>query len=227
MHALDVYLGTVQPLPASGRLSGIAKRRSLATHWLGPEGLVGDQQADRKVHGGPEKALHYYPQAHYQALALRFPEQASRLCPGALGENLSGALNESDIRFGDVWQWGEARLQLSQPRQPCWKIDEWMETDGMAAHIARHGLTGWYWRVLQVGQVSAADGLVCVHQGTGPTLQAAMALWEDHRPDPEALRALAQAPGLARRWREKIEQRLRWLDEEQARTASPEPGEKS
>lgn len=208
-----LYTGRIQPLPGSGRDTGMLKTPIDSPIAIGEEGLAGDQQADRRVHGGPDKAVHLYPAEHYARLAARFPEAASQLMPGTIGENLScTGLTEDDIHLGDVFQLGSARLQLSQPRSPCWKIDTRYDCEGMAAYIADTGLTGWYWRVLTPGIAARGDALNLVerHQGT-PTLAAAMALLRTHRPSPDALAAIAAAPGVASGWRSKIEQRVQWL----------------
>lgn len=208
-----LYTGRIQPLPGSGRDTGMLKMPVADVIAIGPEGLAGDQQADRKVHGGPDKAVHLYPAEHYARLAARFPEVADRLIPGTIGENIScTGLTEENIHLGDVFQLGSAHLQLSQPRNPCWKIDTRYDSDGMAAYIAEAGLTGWYWRVLTPGIARSGDALCLVERHEGmPTLAAAMALWHAHRPSADALAAIAAAPGIASGWRDKIEQRIEWL----------------
>jgi hypothetical protein len=89
MARITLFTGGIQPLPESGRPTGMYKTRVDAPIALGTEGFAGDQQADRRVHGGPDKAVHLYPARHYARLAARFPEAAAQLVPGALGENLS------------------------------------------------------------------------------------------------------------------------------------------
>ncbi|UCV07999.1 MOSC domain-containing protein [Dechloromonas denitrificans] len=213
MAKISLFVGGIRPLPESGRPTGIYKQPVTAPLDLGREGFVGDQQADRRVHGGPEKAVHLYPANHYPRLAARFPDAAAQLVPGSLGENISIAdLDENDVRIGDIWQLGSARLQVCQPRNPCWKIDERFATDGMAAFIAEHRLTGWYWRVLQTGRVAPDDQLQLLQPATtAPTLAEAMQLWQSHRPALTDLERLAATPGIAEHWRQKIEQRARWL----------------
>ncbi|MBI3531493.1 MAG: MOSC domain-containing protein [Burkholderiales bacterium] len=155
MIQVAIFTGGIQPLPTSGRPTGMFKTPVAGPVELTVEGFVGDQQADRRVHGGPDKAVHLYPARHYASLAASFPEIAAALVPGALGENLSAAdIDERDVRIGDIWQLGTARLQVSQPRSPCWKIDERLACEGVAAWIARNHLTGWYLRVTQAGTVS-------------------------------------------------------------------------
>ena len=210
---VEIFTGGIQPLPASGRPTGMFKRPVAGPLKLTEEGFAGDQQADRRVHGGPDKAVHLYPARHYASLARSFPEIATALVPGALGENLSAAdIDERDVRIGDIWQLGSALLQVSQPRTPCWKIDERLASEGVAALIASSHLTGWYLRVTRPGTVSPGDTLVLVQAASGsPTLHDAMRLWAEHRPSIAALEALAQLPGMAPGWRDKIHQRLAWL----------------
>lgn len=212
MTQLSLFIGGIRPLPESGRPTGMYKQLASGPLELGPEGFIGDQQADRRVHGGPDKAVHLYPVAHYAALARRFPDIASQLVPGSMGENLStAALDESSVRIGDVWQLGSARLQVCQPRNPCWKIDERFATEGMAAFIAEQRLTGWYWRVLTPGTVMPGDTLILEAAAPTDSLAEAMILWQNHRPAIADLEKLATTPGIADNWRVKIEQRLNWL----------------
>lgn len=213
MIQVEIFTGGIQPLPTSGRPTGMFKSPVLGPVELTEEGFVGDQQADRQVHGGPDKAVHLYPARHYASLAASFPEIAAALVPGALGENLSAAdIDERDVRIGDIWQLGTALLQVSQPRNPCWKIDERLAYEGIAACIARNQLTGWYLRVTQAGTVSPGDRLTLLQPASGaPALHDAMRLWGEHRPSIAKLEALAQLPGMASGWRDKIQQRLAWL----------------
>ena len=212
MASIALFIGGIRPLPESGRPTGMYKQPVTSPVELGPEGFIGDEQADRRVHGGPEKAVHLYPARHYAALAERFPDAAPLLVPGSLGENLSTAeLDENDLRLGDIWCLGQARLQVCQPRNPCWKIDERFASDGMAAFIAERQITGWYWRVLEGGCVQPGDTLDLESASSSFTLAEAMRLWHSHRPPLEQLSALAEAPGIASSWQQKIRQRLAWL----------------
>ena len=177
------------------------------------EGLAGDMQADLRVHGGPEKAVHYYPAEHYAALAARVPALAGVLIPGVLGENLSGrGLTEDSVCIGDVFAIGTCRLQVSQPRQPCWKISHRLGHEPMSRVIADAGLTGWYFRVLEAGEISAGDGIECVERpAPGLTLARLWTARLAHRPDPAELRCLAAAPGLNPDWVTRLVERAAWL----------------
>ncbi len=222
MARISLFIGGIRPLPESGRPTGIYKQAASTALELGPEGFVGDQQADRRVHGGPDKAVHLYPARHYAVLAERFPGAAALLIPGSLGENLSTPdLDENDVRLGDIWRLGTARLQLCQPRNPCWKIDERFASDGMAAFIAGRQITGWYWRVIETGQVKPGDSLELDSPSTSLTLAAAMCLWHMHRPPLENLARLADTPGIADNWRQKIRHRVDYLQRHPDRSDTP------
>src|SRR5574343_1147823 len=211
MTHVSLFIGGIRPLPEYGRPNGIYKQAVATALDLGPEGFAGDQQADRRVHGGPDKAVHLYPAAHYAKLAARFPEAAGQLVIGSLGENLSAELDEHGVRIGDIWRLGTARLQVCQPRSPCWKIDERFGCDGMAEFIARQRLTGWYWRVLTPGRVAPGDTLELEQAADTFTLAEAMLRWQAHRPTLADLEKLAAAPGIADNWRDKIIARAEWM----------------
>lgn len=212
MAQVEIFAGRVRALPESGRPSGIYKLPVAFPIALGEQGFAGDEQADRRVHGGPDKAVHLYPARHYATLARRFPELAAAFVPGSIGENISTAeLVEAEVRIGDVWHLGTARLQVSQPRSPCWKIDERYGAEGIARFIAEQSITGWYWRVLEPGIVAAGDTLELDEPADAPTLREAAALLDEHRPSLDALERLARSAGMAENWREKIRKRLEWL----------------
>src|SRR5690606_20539649 len=119
-------------------------------------GLCGDEQADLTVHGGTDKALHHYAADHYQVWQAIFPDIAERFVPGGFGENLSTTgIDEETLCIGDVIRIGEAVVQITQGRQPCWKLSAHIGRDDMAARFQKSGRTGWYYRILQEGFIEA------------------------------------------------------------------------
>lgn len=209
----SVYIGRLRPLPPEGQQTGIFKSAVVGSVAVGLEGLVGDAQGDRRVHGGPEKAVHYYPAEHYAGLAEEVPERAALLQAGALGENLSArGLTEHNVCIGDVFALGSCRLQVSQPRQPCWKISHKLDHPPMSRLVAEKGWTGWYFRVLQEGEIAAGDMLELVER---PAPECSLArLWtacQLHRADPQELQLLAAAPGLNGAWSRRLRDRAAWL----------------
>ena len=199
-------MGGIRPLPPENQPSGIYKTEIVMPAWLGIEGLAGDAQADRRVHGGPDKALHQYPVAHYARLATSFPEAKDLLVPGSIGENLSvPGWDETNICIGDTFRLGDAIIQVSQPRNPCWKIDHRYGVDGMAKLIDDKGITGWYFRVIEEGSVEPGCPFELIDRMTPEvTVQALLTLWREHRPDPQMLERLAATPGLSENWSRKL-----------------------
>ena len=207
-----IFTGRIGFLPGESRGSAIAKEPLAGRCVIGVEGIAGDEHADPRVHGGSEKAVHLFPQENYATLVLAFPE-ARHLRPGGLGENLStSGITENEACIGDVFALGTARLQIAEPRTPCWKIDARCGVEGVAAHVAEHGIAGWYFRVLAPGECAAGDALIHLERPPG-----AVSLAHFHqsqraqRPDLAVLDRLADAPGLSPDWVRKIRSRIEWL----------------
>ncbi|HCL87501.1 MAG TPA: MOSC domain-containing protein [Comamonadaceae bacterium] len=157
-----VLTGTAVPYTRPGSTSAIDKRPRGGTVAVGPLGLEGDEQGDLRVHGGPHKAVHCYPWAHYELWRWELAAQPQALDllsrPGAFGENFSlDGLDETSVCLGDQWQVGSARLEVSQGRQPCWKLNDRFRVPDMALRLQASLRTGWYLRVLQPGQVQEGD----------------------------------------------------------------------
>ena len=207
-----VFAGRVAMLPGESRGSAIAKDALAGPCRIGADGLVGDEHADPHAHGGPEKAVHLFPAEHYAQLAAAFPE-ARHLVPGGLGENLSTrGLTEEDVCLGDIFALGSVRLQVAQPRTPCWKIEARCGVEGMAAFVAEHGIAGWYFRVLAPGECNAGDALIHLERPRGAVSLARFNLGlRVPRPSLQSLDLLAGAPGLSPDWMRKIRDRIDWL----------------
>lgn len=122
-------------------------------------GFEGDGQADPRYHGGPEKAAYLYPFEHYAYWA----DVLSRkdLAPGAFGENLTTeGLLEADVRIGDVFEIGSARVRVTQPRTPCAKLGAKFGSMGFVRVFASAGRPGFYLHVVQEGMVETGDAIV-------------------------------------------------------------------
>ena len=209
-----LFTGRVKLMLPDGEPSGIFKSAVDGPRHLGTNGLEGDEQADLRYHGGPEKALHQYPAEHYALLAQEWPQCASLLEPGVLGENISTrGMTEHDVCIGDVFGMGEARIQLNQPRSPCWKIDRRLKVDGASRFVEAAGVTGWYYRVLAEGKVCAGDEIVLLERPN--SWLSLVHYWDTvmaHRPDPVALRQIAAAAGLAADKAQRWLERAAWLE---------------
>ena len=123
-YPVDVYTGKIQAYP-EGKPSAIAKIQVDGELMLTDLGLEGDEQAEKKrsTAGQTERCV-IIPREHYLYWAREFPEQAELFVAPAFGENLStDGLTESNVYIGDIFRWGEALIQVSQPRSPCYKLN--------------------------------------------------------------------------------------------------------
>jgi MOSC domain-containing protein YiiM len=158
-----ILAGAARSYTRAGSLSAIDKQPVHGTVWVGALGVQGDEQGDRRVHGGPDKAIHCYPWASYEAWRGELPGAVAEVRlqqPGAFGENFSlDGLDESNTCVGDRWTIGEALFEVSQLRQPCWKLNDRFGVADMARRVQRSGRSGWYLRVLVPGHVSAGDAI--------------------------------------------------------------------
>ncbi|WP_137726417.1 MOSC domain-containing protein [Prescottella subtropica] len=154
----QLLTGRVRALPGEDATSGIYKTPVDGVLWLSETGFTGDEQADLRHHGGPEKAVHHYPADHLPFWRGELP--GAVLGPGAFGENVSTTgVTEADVCVGDTFTVGTAIVQVSQGRQPCWKLDRRFETRGVSRRMQSVRNTGWYYRVLQPGHVQCGDRL--------------------------------------------------------------------
>ncbi|MEI7607693.1 MAG: MOSC domain-containing protein [Rhodospirillaceae bacterium] len=159
-RVVSVHVGRVSPLGPNGEPSGFIKHAVAGPVSVGQLGLTGDEQADLRVHGGPDKAVYGYATSHYAAWTAEFPQHEALFVPGGLGENLAIAgMDETDICVGDVHAASSGLLQVCQPRKPCFKLALRFENNRLPKAMLRSGRSGWYYRVLQTGTVSAGDAV--------------------------------------------------------------------
>ncbi len=161
-----LYAGRPDPIGTRGKFSAINKS-SVSPPWrIARTGLAQDEQADARNHGGVEKALHHYPFDHYSTWATELPGCANRFREApAFGENISTrGITEVDVCVGDILQVGQVTLQVSQGRQPCWKLNEVFGTKDFARRVQSSGRTGWYYRVLETGRIRQGDVLRFIHR---------------------------------------------------------------
>ncbi len=161
MHAAigPVMVGRAVPFRGEER-SAIAKHPASGAVMAGPLGLAGDEQADLSVHGGVDKAIHHYPHDHYPAWAEELDDHPLLAASGAFGENIStNGLTEDQVCIGDRFRLGGALVEISQGRQPCWKIDHRFQLKSVTARVIETGRCGWYYRVVEPGEIATGDPL--------------------------------------------------------------------
>lgn len=175
--------------------------------WLGITNLAGDAQADLAHHGGPHKAVCAYPLVHYPYWreTLGMPD----LTGGDFGENFTVAdLTESDVCIGDVWTIGEATLEVSQPRQPCWKLARRWKVKDLALQVQKTGRSGWYFRVLAEGFVQRGMSIKLIERPEPEwTIEAANQLMHHDKTNRTDAARLAAVTSLSPSWKATLSKR--------------------
>lgn len=175
---------------------------------LGAMGLEGDEHADRVNHGGRDKAVLAYAAEHYPWWQSEL--QREDFTGGALGENLviEGG-DEAALCLGDRYRIGEAIVEVSQPRQPCWKQARRWGIQNLVLQIVRCGRTGWYLRVLNEGSISVGDELRLIARPQPDwSIARANQLFHHRREDLEGMRELLEVPTLPESWKTTLTTRL-------------------
>lgn len=174
--------------------------------YLSRLGLTGDEQVG-EGHGGPDKAALIYAYAHYAYWEAFLGRTAS---PAVLGETLTvDGLTEETACIGDVYQIGEAQVQVSQPRGPCYKIDMVYGRHDMLERVRDTGYSGMYLRVLQEGNVTAGDPVELLRRPAGaPTVAHLNDVRHHDTNNLDAVRRILAAEGLAEAWRRRLQERL-------------------
>ena len=206
-YPVNVFVGKVRDYDGS-RPSAIGKIQIDGELTLGDLGLEGDEQAEKKIHGGPDRALCHYPREHYAHWARELPQQADLFCAPAFGENLSTeGLTEKNVYIGDIFRWGEALIQVTQPRSPCFKLNFHFAINDMAQLMQNSGKTGWLYRVIAGGQVSSDAPLELVSRLSDVSVHEAVAIAWQMPFDDDQYHRLLSAAGLSVSWSRTMQKR--------------------
>jgi MOSC domain-containing protein YiiM len=187
--------------------TGIYKFQIQRPVYLSKLNFDGDGQADLIHHGGVEKAVCVYSYEHYPYFEKRLN---SKLSHGAFGENLtvSGML-EKDICIGDVFRIGEAVLQVSQPRQPCFKLAKRYNLKELPLIFQETGYTGFYFRVLNEGWVSPDSVInLIIKDHNAVTVEFANQIMHYDKKNLDAINKILKVSALSRNWRSTFNKRL-------------------
>lgn len=205
----QVLAGKVVDFTRPGSRSAIAKQPLAGRQRVTVLGIAGDEQGDPRVHGGPDKAVHHYAWDHYPAWREDIGAHPLLQQPGAFGENISTqGLCEAEVCLGDRFRLGTALVEVSQSRQPCWKLSDRFGVADMARRVQSTGRTGWYYRVLEEGWVVAGDELRLLERPHAAwPLSRMIDLLYRQAPQAEVLAEVLALP-LVPSWRTLFERRL-------------------
>lgn len=210
MQLMSLNIGMPVEMEYQGKpvSTGIYKKAVEGRVYLSSTQLDGDGQADLVNHGGPDKAVCVYCAEHYPM----WEEKLHRKLPsGTFGENFTViGLEETRVHIGDVFELGGALLQVSQPRQPCYKLGKKLETAELPLWVQQTGQTGYYFRVLREGHVAAGQSFRLVERHpAGITVAEANRLKYHDKSDLSGIRALLEVEALSDSWRESFQKRLK------------------
>ncbi len=212
-QVLSVNVGQPRAVVWKGRMvvTGIFKEPVAGRIAVGRLNLEGDRQADLTVHGGREKAIYAYPAEYYPFWREQFPEM--ELPWGMFGENLTveGLLDET-VHIGDHFQVGSARVVVTQPRLPCYKLGLKFGRDDILKRFLKSKLTGFYFAVLKEGKVAAGDPIRLLHREEHQVKVADITrLYREDKRNLDLLRRAVAVEVLPEAWRDDFLQRLTQL----------------
>ncbi len=205
-----LYAGRIETREMAGReaSTAIGKTPAHGAVRLGALGLEGDQQADTKNHGGPDRAVCVYADERY----AYWQERLGRALPTpAFGENarVAGRLEE-DVVLGEVWQVGGVRLQVTEPRVPCWIPAAHNGEQRLTAWMSQTGYTGYLMRVLATGMLEPGSAIEVVERPPRPlSVMELNRVYFRDRDDVDGLRRALACDGLLPDWRVSLEDQLR------------------
>ncbi len=208
----DMDADPALPLSSKPWRSAIFKTPVLGEVTVGLEGIIGDGQADLKHHGGSDKAICVYPTEHLPFWRKQLDR--ADFGPGAFGENFSVAgLDEFSVAIGDRWRIGTAMFEVSQPRQPCWKLARRWQSKTITPQAIDTGKTGWYLRVIETGTVQSGDEIVSFPVDVAAaenrfSIAQANRLFYQPKPDVAAIQKLLEVPQLSQAWGSDLERKF-------------------
>ena len=160
MKVLSVHVGSLQEMLRNGKKiqTGIFKQPTEGPIEVKQLGLEGDQQANKKLHGGVYKAICVYPSEHYDLWKEELGNPG--LSFGDFGENLTTAgLMEGDICLGDRLRIGSVEMVVTQPREPCITLNARLDTKDLSVRILKSGRSGFYCSVEREGTIENGDSI--------------------------------------------------------------------
>lgn len=202
-----LYLGS-QLQEMAGVSTGIDGKQTATQLIVHYDHVAGDAQADPKHHGGPDRVLHHFPREHYGQyrrwdLITQFNDAPS------MGENISTVgLKETQVNIGDIMQIGAVKVQVTQPRSPCFKLNLQFGHNEFALAMQQSQLCGWFYRILTPGVIHLSDKIVLLERRTDISVAEAMSLYFSPQFDARAYDRLASCEGLAQSWVNSLQRRL-------------------
>jgi len=188
--------------------TGIYKYAVQNSIFLGFEDVVNDHVIDRRYHGGSDKACYMYSSDHYPFWQNKYPNQDWKW--GMFGENLTvSGLNESEIKIGDRFQIGDAVVQVTQPRQPCFKLGVRFGDQSVVSDFWTLPFPGVYVRVLLPGEVKTGDEIIRIESNPESlSVSQVFSIFHSNKENLELMQKAIAEPFIAASCRRNIEKLL-------------------
>jgi MOSC domain-containing protein YiiM len=213
MKLISVNVGLPRVVRSNGDsvTTGIFKEPVAGRVMLRTLNLDGDRQADLSVHGGPSKAVYVYPAEHYDYWQRELPEM--ELPWGMFGENFTATgLAESELNIGDQFRVGSALVMVTEPRMPCYKLGIRFNRPDILKRFLASGRTGFYFAVLQEGEVGAGDPIELIKRNEGSVKVSEITrLYTTDKRNTELLRRAIKVEALPESWKSYFQHRLEKL----------------
>ena len=210
MKLLSINVGLPREIEWKGKLvrTSIFKAPVPGRVRVAQLNLEGDQQSDLSVHGGVDKAVYAYPSEHYPFWRRELP--GMDLPRGVFGENLTTeGLLEETLHIGDRLRVGSSEFLVTQPRMPCFKLGIRFGRPDIVKRFLQSGRSGFYFAVLQEGEVAAGDSIELLKQDEhGVTVADVVNLYRNDANNQDTLRRVSELPSLPNNWREYFRKRL-------------------
>ncbi|WP_400073987.1 MOSC domain-containing protein [Zobellia russellii] len=210
MKIISTNIGSPTTITWNGKeeLTGIFKYPVEAPLFLGKTDVANDTVIDRKHHAGLNKACFLFSTEHYEYWKSLYPSLDWNW--GMFGENLSVSnFDESVIRIGDIYKIGSALVQVSQPREPCYKLGIRFQNQSILKQYIDYGFPGTYVRILEEGEVKVGDELLLVEQSQNAlTVKDFYQLLFTRQKDPQILQLALTNTSLPEYKRERLKKFL-------------------
>ncbi len=184
--------------------TGIYKKQVKSPVFLGKEGVHGDTIVYGRAHGGPDKACYLFSTEQYPQWKKHYPHLEWEW--GMFGENLSiSGMDENQMCIGDIYRIGQALVEVSQPREPCYKLGIRFGDQKVISEFVQHGFPGTYARVLEEGKVRIGDKVILEQAATNKlTVRAFFELNYAREKDPELITLALENPAVPEKKKVKL-----------------------
>lgn len=208
IKTLALFAGKTREYP-DHEPSAIAKQSLTASTRLTNLGFASDEQYEKRFHGGIDRALCHYPYEHYEYWQTKYPQSAPLFIAPAFGENISTTgLTEENAFMGDIYQLGEAIIQITQPRSPCYKLNFHLNVPDFSAQMQASTCCGWLYRVIKEGDVSPHSQLKLLTRPGNISVKEALNIAFNEPFDIDRTIVLMSSPGLSTSWVRTMQTRL-------------------